>query len=85
MGADEVTSQCKYILRLLSKTRPATITVREIMRLCKKFKTAESLTAPISQLCEYDYLREKFKDYGGTGRPQARMWDVNPMAYEIQF
>jgi tetrahydromethanopterin S-methyltransferase subunit G len=82
MGADEVTEQCKYILRQLSKTKPVAVTVRDIMRICQKFKTAESVIVPISRLCEYGYLRELSNEYSGTGRPQAKSWEINPMSYE---
>ena len=82
IGADEVTAQCKYILRQLSKSQPKTITVRDIMRLCKRFKTAEATVAPIVRLCEYGYMREQPSEYSGSGRLQATSWEVNPAAYE---
>jgi hypothetical protein len=82
MGADEATAQCKYIFRQLSKTQPKIITVRDVMRLCQKFKTAETATVPITRLCEYGYLKEQPAEYNGTGRPQAKSWEINPTAYE---
>ena len=85
MGADEVTAQCKYILRQLSKTQPKIITVRDIMRTCKRFKTAESTQTPINRLCEYGYLREIHADYSGSGRPQAKSWEINPETYNMQI
>ena len=85
MGADEVTDQCKYILRQLQKSQPQMITVREIMRICKRFKTAESAQTPINRLCEYGYLREIPVDYSGSGRPQAKSWEINPETYNMQI
>ncbi|MCL1858267.1 MAG: YfjI family protein [Oscillospiraceae bacterium] len=82
MGADEVTTQCKYILRQLSKTQPKIITVRDIMRLCQRFKNADVVAAPIARLCEYSYMAEQTNEYNGTGRPQAKSWEMNPLAYE---
>jgi len=82
MGADKATADCKYILRLLSKTQPKIITIRDIMRLCQKFKTAEAVNAPMTRLCEYGYMREQAVEYNGTGRPPAKSWEINPAAYE---
>jgi hypothetical protein len=82
MGADEVNAQCNYILRQLSRTQPNTVTVRDVMRLCQRFKTAEVVAVPIARLCEYGYMRELPGEYGGTGRPQAKSWEINPMAYQ---
>ena len=85
MGADEATDQCKYILRQLQKSQPETITVRDIMRICKKFKTAESVQTPLTRLCEYGYLREMQFDYSGNGRPQSKSWEINPEMYSIKI
>ena len=82
MGADEVAGQCKYILKQLRKSRPETINVRNLMKLCKRFKTMEETTPPIIRLCEHGYLRELKTEYSGTGRPQATVWEINPATYE---
>jgi hypothetical protein len=81
MGTDEVTEQCKYILRQLQKSQPSIINIRNLMKLCKKFKTIEETLPPISRLCDYAYLRELKVEYSGTGRPQATQWEVNPTTY----
>ena len=75
MGADEVTDQCKYILRQLQKSQPKTITVREIMRTCRKFKTSEETLPSLNRLCEYGYLREV----------KSKTWEVNPATYELKI
>jgi len=82
MGSDEVTEQCKYILRLLRKSKPETVTVRDVMRTCKRFKSVEDTLIPIMRLCEYGYLREAQIEYSGTGRPPSAQWEINPAVYE---
>jgi len=72
MGSDKITEQCKYILRLLKKSKTEKITVRDIMRTCRKFKTADETLIPLNRLCEYGYLKEV----------QSKTWDVNPIVYE---
>jgi len=81
MGSDEVNEQCKYILKHLSKSRPDQITVRDVMRLCQRFKKAEDLTKPMNRLTEYGYLMELPSTYSGTGRRPPQSWEVNPAAY----
>jgi len=86
MGADEIGDQCKYILRKLQKTQLPIITVRDVMRLCQKFKTAEAVQIPITRLFDYGYLRELQIDYSaGPGRPQAKQWEVNPALYNLEI
>jgi hypothetical protein len=87
MGADEAAEQCKYILRQLKKSQPSAVTVRDIMRVCQKFKTAESISAPLARLCEYGYLKEiqAEQSENGKGRPPARQWEVNLAAYSTEI
>ena len=86
MGADEVSEQCKYILRQLKKTQPSIITVRDIMRLCQRFKTAEAIAAPLARLCEYDYMRELLvEQISGRGRPSAKQYEINPATYSMNI
>ena len=75
MGADVVTDQCKYILRQLSKTQPQIVTVRDIMRTCRKFSTADETLTPLNRLCEYGYSREI----------KPKTWEINPATYELKF
>jgi len=85
MGADEVTEQCKYILRQLQKSPAEIVSQRDIMRLCRKLKTSETVMIPVNRLCEYGYLREFQTNYPGTGRPQTKSWEVNPETYNIKI
>jgi hypothetical protein len=75
MGVDEVTEQCKYILRQLQKYPANSVTLRDVMRLCRKLKTAETALVPITRLCEYGYFKEK----------QYKMWDINPLVYDMKI
>jgi hypothetical protein len=85
MGADETAEHCRYILRQMQKSPSENIGLRDIMRFCRKFKTAEQALIPINRLCEYDYLREAQTEYSGKGRPQTKTWEVNPKAYNVKI
>jgi hypothetical protein len=75
MGADEITEQCKYILRQLQKSKPEIITARDVIRTCRKFKTTDETLPPLTRLCEYGYLKET----------KSKTWEVNPAVYELKF
>lgn len=75
MGADKVIENCKYILKQLQKSKPQIITSRDIMRTCRKFKTADETLIPLNRLCEYGYLREL----------KTKTWEVNPATYELKI
>ena len=85
MGADEVNDQCKYILKQVQKSPSEIISLRDIMRLCRKLKTSETAMIPINRLCEYGYLREMQTEYSGAGRPQTKSWEVNPATYNMKI
>jgi len=79
LGGSEAERGAVYILEKLKKQSLSQFTVREILRLCKKFKTSQDLTEPLAVLAEHGYIRETKAEYTGTGRPQGNIYQVNPI------
>ena len=67
-----------YILERITKSKLEQFTMRELLRLCKKFKTSHELADPLTILVERDYIREVKQTYTGTGRPPGIVYEVNP-------
>jgi hypothetical protein len=77
-GANEAERGAAYILERLKKYNALQFTAREILRLCKRFKTAADLTEPLAVLVEHGFIREIKADYTGMGRPPGNLYQVNP-------
>ena len=80
MGADAQTQGARYILRMLEKDKPKSITRTELTRLCRGQLTADSMEAPVSLLVEYGYFREQRDIRAGVGR-RLVTYAVNPHTY----
>lgn len=63
MGTDENVSNANYILRKLKNQNLVQFTKRELIRICRKFKSTELLTAPLKVLEDHNYIREDGKLY----------------------
>jgi hypothetical protein len=63
MGTDENVSNANYILRKVQNQNLMQFTKRELIRICRKFKSTELLTAPLKVLEEHNYIREDGKQY----------------------
>ncbi len=84
MGADPVTKQCKYVLSAIKKSGLAEITRRNIMRLCRGFRTAEEVQPVLDRLSEYGYIATKpINGYTGIGRPAVQSYLVNPIVLSL--
>jgi len=81
-GGSEAERGAVYILERLKKHQPQQFTARDILRLCKKFKTAQDLTEPLAVLAEHGFIREVKTEYTGTGRPQSNTYQVNPIFFQ---
>ena len=79
MGADPVVKQCRYVLSAISKYGLAEVNRRDIMRICRSFKTAEEVQPVLNRLAEYGYLAVKDDgNYSTGGRPANLTYLVNP-------
>ena len=79
MGADPAVKQCKYVLSAISKYGLTELNRRDIMRICRSFKTAEEVQPVLNRLAEYGYLAVKDDgNYATGGRPANPTYLVNP-------
>lgn len=78
MGADNLTKDCKYLIETVKKKELREFTLREIMRLCQRFKKREQLLPVLDHLSDFGYIREKAEDHNGKGRPASQSYLVNP-------
>ena len=83
MGADPIVKDCEYILKQLKKSQAVELPRRDIMRLCRKFKTVDEMLPALNRLVEYSYMQEKQPlPQMGAGRPTDISYLINPMIYE---
>lgn len=82
LGADSGIRNCKYVLAAIEKSGLIECNRRDIMRLCRSFKTKDEIQPVLDQLVEYGYLAEKDRDdHSGRGRTPTAMYLVNPCIY----
>lgn len=84
MGANPIISNAKYILKRLTKEQIAEISKRDILRLCKRFKSVEEITQPLQILEEYGYIC--LIDNAGVftgGRHKGDSYMLNPLFFKI--
>ena len=83
MGVDERMKQSKYVLSAIIKNGLAEFTRRDIMRLCRSFKTSEELQPILNHLAEYGYIAPKVDDAKfSKGRPTGQIYLVNPCVHQ---
>jgi hypothetical protein len=83
MGADALVKQSEYMLDAICKSGLTEFTRRDIMRLCRSFKTADELQPVLNHLSEYGYIAPKTSDAPNSkGRPSGQTYLVNPYLYE---
>ena len=83
MGADAVNKNAQYLLSAIKRERLAEFSRRDAMRLCRRFKTAESLQPVLDRLCEYGYLAAKpLTPAHGAGRKPSEVYLTNPAVLE---
>ena len=85
MGADPVVKECEYILKQIRKTQALELPRRDIMKLCRKFRTVEEMVPALNRLTEYGYIQEKPSiPHIGSGRPSDICYLFNPCIYECK-
>ena len=83
LGADEGIQNCKYVLEAIQRAGLTEVSRRDIMRLCRAFKTAEEVQPVIDQLADYGYLSEKKSErQPGRGRNPLPVYLVNTGALD---
>lgn len=83
MGADAVNKNARLFLAAVKRKRLAEFSRRDAMRLCRSFKTADSLQPVLNRLCEYGYIAVKpVPPSYGPGRKPSDTYLVNPAVWE---
>lgn len=83
MGADDLAKQSQYTLDAIVKNGLLEFTRRDIMRLCRSFKTAEQVQPVLNHLTDLGYVAVKEPDSAPTkGRPANQTYLVNPFVYQ---
>lgn len=82
MGADDLVKQSQYVLDAIVKNGLLEFTRRDIMRLCRSFKTADAVQPVLNHLADLGYvaLKEIEQTYS-KGRPANPTYLVNPLLY----
>ena len=83
MGADALVKNSQYLLDAIYKRGLEEFTRRDIMRICRSFKTADEVQPVLNHLEEYGYIAIKDSPTPyGKGRPSNTTYLVNPLLYE---
>ena len=71
--------QLPHLLSFIERERLAEFSRRDAMRLCRSFKTADSLQPVLNRLCEYGYIAVKPQEQApGIGRRPSEGYVTNP-------
>lgn len=83
MGADAVNKNAQYLLSAIRRERLTEFSRRDAMRLCRRFKTADSIQPILNCLCEYVYIAQKNKEPAfSAGRRSSEVYLTNPAVLE---
>ncbi len=83
MGADDLVKQSQYALDAIVKNGLMEFTRRDIMRLCRSFKTADAVQPVLNHLADLGYVALKESEVAPTkGRPANQSYLVNPLLYQ---
>ena len=70
------------ILQKIREQRLTAFDRREAMRMCRRFKTVDSIQPVLDFLEDYGYIMQKPQKYSGTGRPPLPIYAINPWLKE---
>ena len=82
IGGNEEEKTAKYVLNRIKKSGSQELSKREILRDCRKLKTAEELDEPLNILEDMGYIRETNTEYSGTGRKPSIKFKINPLIHK---
>ena len=75
MGADPVIKQSERLLSAIQKNQLSEFSRRDVMRMCRNFKTADSIQPVLNRLCEYGYIAPKPSEpVLGAGRKPSEVY-----------
>lgn len=68
----------KLILDYILRHKPITFKGRDILQNKSAFKTMDDVSLGLKILVERGYIKEREPKHAGTGRPEAKLYEVNP-------
>lgn len=77
IGGNDEEKSAKYVLNRIKKSGSLELSKREILRLCKRFKSAEEFQEPLELLEDMGYIRKVLNKSTG-GRPGEK-FKINPL------
>ena len=79
---DAMYRNADMILQRIKERKLTAFDRRAAMRMCRTFKTVDSIQPVLDFLEDYGYIAQKPQKYSGTGRPPLPKYAVNPKFYE---
>lgn len=79
---DAMYHKADLVLQRIREHKVRDFNRRDAMRLCRTFKTVESIQPVLDFLEDYGYLMQKPQKPSGTGRPPLPKYAVNPWVFE---
>jgi hypothetical protein len=79
---DAMYRNADMILQRIKEQKLTAFDRRAAMRMCRTFKTVDSIQPVLDFLEDYGYIAQKPQKYSGTGRPPLPKYAVNPKFYE---
>ena len=79
---DAMYRNADMILQRIKERKLTAFDRRAAMRICRTFKTVDSIQPVLDFLEDYGYIAQKPQKYSGTGRPPFPKYAVNPRFYE---
>ena len=77
-----VTVKCDKILKVIREKKLEEFDRREMMRLCKSFRTTADIQPVLDDLEDYGYIARRPEKPSNTGRPPLPRYLVNPYVVE---
>jgi hypothetical protein len=77
IGGDSTISSAEYILKRLRANSVTETTGRELLHLCRKFRTMDEMSQSLQSLIEYGYIRQVRKT-APDGKKAITVYEVNP-------
>lgn len=79
---DTMYNNANMILQKIQEMKLTSFNRRDAMRMCRTFKTVESIQPSLDFLEDYGYIAQKPQKPTGTGRPPLPRYAVNPWVLE---
>jgi hypothetical protein len=81
-GNNAAIESAVYVLEKLKTEEVDSISKRDLLRLCRRFKSNDELNKAIEILLDYEYLREEIpQKKSTTGRKPIPVYQINPHIY----